>query len=145
MQLALRSEFGATYVYPALARVTRDDELGRVLDELHLESRFQVQQLRKMMVALGGRPARGRFRRWLAAWALALATPVTGMRLPLRICLEAERTVARWYTEYGNHLLKVGEAEHARTCQELAVAKQRHANALETWVRHLPHRRWFSR
>jgi demethoxyubiquinone hydroxylase (CLK1/Coq7/Cat5 family) len=138
MRLALRSEFGASYVYPALARMTRDDELASVLDELHLESREQVAALRKLMKELGGRPARGRFRRWVAAWVLALAAPFTGARLALRICCEAETTVARWYSEYSAYLIQAGLTDPARTCHELGAAKRRHAQVLETWVRHLP-------
>ena len=145
MQLALRSEFGASYIYPALARITRDDELARVLDQLHLESREAVATLRSIMTELGGRPARGRFRRWVAAWVLALSSPLTGMRLPLRICFEAETTVARWYSQYANYLVQVGDVERARICRDLGDAKQRHGQVLETWVRHLPLRRLWPR
>jgi rubrerythrin len=145
MRLALRSEFGASYVYPALARITRDDELASALDQLHLESREQVATLRKLMTELGGRPPRGRLRRWIAAWVLALATPVTGMRLPLRLCFEAESAVSRWYTQYRTYLVQVGDADRARICHELSVAKQRHAQVLATWVRHLPLRRLWPR
>lgn len=138
MVYALRSEFGAQYVYPALARRTRDAELAAVLERLHAESCEQVEKLRALMSSLGARPAKHRFRRALAARVLAFASILTGMRLPLRICSDAESSVSRWYAGYAAYLARIGEPENARICQELSTAKLRHAQTLETWVQHLP-------
>lgn len=141
MRWALRSEFGARAVYPALAFFARDDELKGILGQLHEEETEQVEKLRRLMRTLGERPARGRFRRRVAAWGLAALSFVLGMRLGLRICHDAEGAVSRWYHEYAEFFAQRGEVERAEFCQELSLVKRRHAQILETWIENLPHRR----
>jgi hypothetical protein len=68
------------------------------------------------------------------AWLIALSTRFGGMPLALRLCLESERTVERWYLEYANHLESTGERELALRCETLASTKGRHARALSAWV-----------
>lgn len=141
MVYALRSELGATYVYPALARVTRDPELRGVLQQLSTDSRDQVERLRSVMTALGARPARSRFRRRIAANVLAISTPVVGMRLALRICCDAEGAVSRWYAGYAVYFTRNSDDERAREFHELSQAKYRHSLRLGAFVENLPTRR----
>jgi demethoxyubiquinone hydroxylase (CLK1/Coq7/Cat5 family) len=141
MVYALRSELGATYVYPALARFTRDDELRGVLRVLSGESLDQVERLRRLMAELGGSPPTARLRRRVAAHALALATPLIGMRLALRLCCDAEAAVSRWYAGYAVYFARLGDDESARELDDLSRAKYRHSVLLQTWVDHLPYRR----
>lgn len=134
MVYALRSELGASYVYPALARASRDTELASVLSELGRESAEQVRALQELVRGLGGRPARSRLRRLVAARVLALVSPLTGMRLPLRLCCDAEGTVSRWYAGYAAYFVRLGDEPRARACSDLSQAKYRHSILLRTWV-----------
>ena len=138
MRLALLSELGAEAAYRQLARTTRDDELAGVLGRMHEAEVAQVRRLREVVSALGGRPRSRSLRRRLAARALALSTHAFGTRFALRVCHEAESTVARWYREYANHLVRVGELDAARACEELRAVKERHAALLAVWMEHLP-------
>lgn len=141
-RFALRSEFGASYIYPALARMARDRELKGVLDQLHLELVEQIVHVRELMTDLGGKPARGRFRRWVAAWALALCTPLIGIRFPLRLCQAAASSASRWYADYARDLALMGKLNCAERSHRFSITKKRHAQILQTWVEHLPHRRF---
>ena len=58
----------------------------------------------------------------------------------LRVCLDAEQTVARWYRKYGAFFLRLGDRDRALPCGELAARKEAHARALETWVTNLRRR-----
>ncbi len=141
MVLALRSEFGARALYPLLRRRTRDVELKRVLERLAEDERELVERVRTLMRGLGAKPPAGRFRRRVAAWVIVAATLVFGLRFALRLCQDAESTVARWYTEYRAHFAELGDVERARVCEELAGIKRRHASWLETWVQNVPFRK----
>ena len=66
---------------------------------------------------------------------------VFGLRFALRLCQDAESTVARWYTEYRAYFAELGDVERARACEELAGVKRRHATWLDTWVQNVPFRR----
>lgn len=136
MHLALLAEFGARAIYPRLARRTRDTELAQVLERFHQEECEQVERLRALLIALGHKPPKKSRRRSLVGLLLASSGPIGGHRLALRLCFESELTVARWYHEYARYLAQAGERAHARTCEELAVTKQRHAQMLEAWVAH---------
>jgi hypothetical protein len=137
MGFALRSEFGAYSLYLLLPLVARSAELRRLLVELRREQREQIEALRGLIESLGGVAPRSRWTRAVAAWGLFLATPVCGLRLPLRLCCEAERTVSRWYSEYAWHLLLQGRPEEAGRCQELGRIKHIHATRLSAFVSHL--------
>ena len=137
MRHALRSEFGAYSLYLVLPLVARNTELRRLLVQLRDEQREQIEALREIIQSLGGDAPRSRWTRAVAAWALFLATPVCGMRLPLRLCCEAERTVSRWYNEYAFHLVAQGRPQEALRCQELGMIKRIHATRLSAFVNHL--------
>ena len=93
--------------------------------------------LRQLMLGMGGRPRRTSHRRRLLARVLASLSPVLGRRIVLRICLNAEETVARWYGEYAVYLTRLGDHARARTCEELRGMKLLHASALEAWIGHM--------
>ncbi|MHC4892722.1 MAG: hypothetical protein ACYTFV_05005 [Planctomycetota bacterium] len=138
MRIALRSEFGAYSLYLLLPLIARNDELRKLLIQLRDEQRELIQEVRALIEELGGAPApRSRWTRAVAAWALFLVTPVCGMRLPLRLCCEAERTVSRWYGEYAMYLVGQGRNGEAIRCQELEMAKRIHATRLSAFVSHL--------
>ena len=141
MDLALRSELGARTLYPLLRRLARDPELRRVLERLASDEREQVTRMRSLMEGLGARPRRWSFRRWLAAWLVAGATLIIGTRFALRLCLDAEEAVGRWYGAYRAWFVEQGDVERARICDELATTKMRHASWLSTWVQNVPFRR----
>ena len=82
------------------------------------------------------------FRRWLASWAIALATLVFGLRFALRMSQDAEAAVARWYGAYRDHFAREGDHQRARECEELLAVKLLHAQWLDTWVQNSPFRRW---
>ena len=141
MREALLAEFGALEAYRVLARCVRDEELEGVLARFSEEEQQQVLRLREVMSSLGARPRKGSVRRRLAARMLAGSSRIFGARFVLRICQDAEETVARWYYDYAVHLARIGELEAARTCQELSHTKARHARTLNAWVENLPLRR----
>lgn len=137
MKLALLSEIGARSIYDHLRRHVRDEELRAVLVQLNEEGAESVRRLRELVQELGGRPRRTSFRRRALARALALASRVIGVRIVLRICLNAEETVGRWYQQYALFLLRLDDPERARVCQDLARVKQTHAQTLGAWVTNL--------
>ncbi len=134
MHLALLAEFGALSMYGYLSRRARDVELSGLLARFRHEEEEQIDCLRGLMQELGGRPPARSLRRRLAAWLLYLATWIGGTRIALRLCLESEETIARWYAQYARHLVRAGLVEHAGTCEALSVTKRRHALALQAWV-----------
>lgn len=140
MHLALLSEIGARSIYDHLGRIARDPELRAVLERLNHQGAESVTRLRELMIGLGGRPRRTSFRRRALARALSWTSRVTGMRPALRICQNAEETVSRWYAEYEIFLARIGDAERARVCGELARVKRLHSQALGAWVSNI-HRR----
>jgi hypothetical protein len=134
MHLALLAEFGAQAMYGYLSRNSGDVELAGLLSRFHAEEADQIERLRSVITALGGRSPRRSRRRRFAAWLLSLTTWVGGQRLALRLCLESEETIARWYAHHAVYLGEAGLADHARTCGALSVTKRRHAQALQAWV-----------
>lgn len=134
MHRALLSEFGSQAIYKSLAPRIRQTELRGVLERLHADEEAQIQRLRSVMAALGERaPARSR-RRKILAWGLAAVSPLTGRRLVLRLCAEAETTASRWYAQFYEYLLAVGEAGLARECGEMSAFKLRRAHSLHPWL-----------
>lgn len=134
MGFALRSEFGAYSIYALLPLIARSNELRRLLVAMRHAQRDQVAGLRKLIDDLGGKAPASRWTRALAAWALFAITPIVGMRFSLRLCVEAERTVTRWYAEYAVHLAERGYFEAARRCNDLGMTKRIHAARLSTFV-----------
>ncbi|MEM7309340.1 MAG: hypothetical protein AAF682_21840 [Planctomycetota bacterium] len=141
MELALRSELGARALYPLLRRLCRDPELKRVLERLAEDERELVDRVRGLMTELGADPRKGSLRRRLAAWAVAGATLVVGLRFALRLCQDAESAVSRWYMAYRAYFAELGDRPRAEECERLAQMKTRHASWLETWVQNVPFRR----
>lgn len=134
MHLALLAEFGAHAMYGFLSRRSGDRELASLLARFHAEEAEQVERLRSLMIALGGDPPTHSARRRFAARLLYLSTWVGGRRLAMRLCLESEETIARWYAQYAVYLGEAGHVDHARTCGTLSMTKRRHALALQAWV-----------
>lgn len=134
MRLALLSEFGAHVVYSRLALRADDEELAGVLQELASEELTQIESLRALMQRLGGRPKERSIRRWLAARALVACRRFFGVRFVLRVCLDAEWAVSRWYAKYAAYLVRVGEQSEAEACEALALTKRRHSRVLKAWV-----------
>ena len=137
MKLALLSEIGARSIYDHMGRRVRDEELRGVLAHLNEAGAESVRRLRELMIDLGARPRRTSFRRRALARGLAFASRVIGVRVVLRVCMNAEETVGRWYREYAHFLLNLEDPERAQVCQELATVKQQHAQALGAWVSNL--------
>jgi hypothetical protein len=138
MHQALLAEFGAAEAYRGLARRAWSPGLVEVLSGFCREEQEQIEELRSVIGALGGRAPRRSRRRWLAARLLVASTRIFGPRFALRVCQEAELSVSRWYREHAVHLARVGELELARRCQALSAAKARHASALGAWTENLP-------
>jgi rubrerythrin len=134
MRRALLSEFGAQAVYLHLAPRVRHVELRSLLERLHADEAEQIARLRGVMQALGGEPVSKSRRRRVLAWMLAAASPLTGRRLALRLCAEAETTASRWYAQFHEYLAAVGEIELARICAEMSSFKLRRAHALQPWL-----------
>jgi len=134
MHLALLAEFGAHAMYGFLSRRSGDPELSNLLARFHAEEAEQIEKLRALMLVLGGNPPTHSSRRRLAARLLYLSTWIGGRRLAMRLCLESEETIARWYAQYAVFLGEAGFVEHARTCGALSLTKRRHALALQAWV-----------
>lgn len=131
---ALLAEFGARAIYGALSRRLSDPELSDLLAQFHQEECDQIEALRRVMTALGLRAKSRSFRRSAIARCIAFSARFGGRSLALRLCLESERTVERWYLEYANHFLATGDHEQASACRALATTKGRHARALAAWV-----------
>jgi len=140
MRLALLSEIGARSIYDHLGRRAPEDDLQKLLRRLNVEGAESVAALRELMLGMGGRPRRTSRRRRLLARVLASLSVVIGRRIVLRICLNAEETVARWYGEYAIYLTRLGDHARARTCEELRGVKLLHAGALEAWISHMGRR-----
>jgi hypothetical protein len=136
MRLALLAELGARSVYARLGRRARGKELVKVLAGLHAEQVEQVERLRRLVVELGGRAPQRSRRRALAAALLCWASYLLGVRFALRVCCDAETTVARWYGQYAQYLAAHEQLDAARRCEDLALTKRRHAQVLATWVEH---------
>lgn len=134
MRRALLAEFGSQAIYAHLAPRIRQRELHDLLERMHLDEAAQIQRLRALMQQLGEQPVAGsRRRRWLA-WALASASPLTGRRLVLRICAEAETSASRWYAQFYEYLIAVGEQGLAQECGAMSAFKLRRAHALRPWL-----------
>ena len=134
MRRALLAEFGAQAFYRQLAPRVTHAELRSVLQRLHADEEAQIARLRAVMRELGLEPATRSRRRRVLAWALAAASPLTGRRLVLRICSEAETTASRWYAQFHEYLAAVGEHELAKSCAEMSAFKLRRAHALQAWL-----------
>lgn len=134
MRRALLAEFGAQAIYAQLAPRVMHAELRGVLERLHADLDAQISRLRAVMETLGLRPALRSRRRCLLAWALAALSPLTGRRLVLRVCAEAESTASRWYAQFHVYLTAVGELELARECADMSSFKLRRAHALQPWL-----------
>ena len=134
MRLALLSEIGARSIYDHLRRRSSDPELHALLTRLNQAGAESVSRLQGLIRDMGGQPKKTSLRRRALARGLAMASRVTGRRVVLRICLNAEETVGRWYGAYAGFLLQLGHAERARVCQELQTVKRVHAQALGAWV-----------
>lgn len=136
MRLALLSEIGARAIYDHLGRRQPPGDLGSLLDELNDTGAESVARLRELMIGLGARPRKTSFRRRALARGLALASRVTGKRIVLRVCMNAEETVGRWYGEYAVFLMRIRDNDRALVCHELAAIKRRNAQVLGAWVSH---------
>jgi hypothetical protein len=137
MDDALLSEIGARAIYLHLARRYRRDDFQSLLLRLNEEGAESIARLQALMRDMGGRPRRTSLRRRVLARALAMLSSVFGLRFVLRICMDAEETVARWYAEYALFLMRLGEIERARTCEDLGRVKSRRAQTLSAWVTNL--------
>lgn len=137
MKLALLSEIGARAIYHHLGRRVKEEELRAMLGELNEAGARTVERLQELMSSLGAKPRRTSFRRRALARALALVSKVIGVRIVLRICMNAEETVARWYQQYAMFFVQQGDQERAQTCQDLHQVKQQHAQVLGAWVSNL--------
>jgi rubrerythrin len=134
--LALRSELGARSLYPWLARRAREPELVEVLSQFAKDTDLQISQLRQLMVGLGcAAPERSR-RRALASALIALLTVFFGLRFALRLCVDAEETVARWYERFAHRFAGEGRIELARRVEPWGQVKRRHADVLRAFLAH---------
>ncbi len=131
----LLAEIGALAMYGNLARGLADPELAALLERFRDEEEEQIDRLRGLLSRLG-RPAPERiYRRRIAPWFLGLAARCGFRRIALRSCLWSEETVSRWYLQQALRLGSAGLLDDARTCELLSSTKQRHALALQAWVR----------
>ena len=137
MRLALLSEIGARSAYDHLRGRVRDGDLEGLLARLNQEGAENVERLSALIRELGGLPPRTSLRRRILARLLAASTPIVGLRIVLRVCLNAEETVARWYGEYAHFLAALGQTTRARTCEQLRQVKLAHASALSAWITHM--------
>lgn len=136
MGLALRSECGARYLYRFLRRRSLGSELRRVLEELEGEERELIDAVAELMSEIGPAPRKWAFRRWVGSAAVWAFSVLIGVRFALRLSVDAEWTVARWYSEYARFLAEGGDTERAERCAAFVTTKQRHAQILQTWVDH---------
>lgn len=135
MRIALLAELGARSIYGQLSKRMRDAELRQVIAQFHEEESQIIATVQRLLLLCGARnvPARS-LRRALLAWMLASSSRGRSDSLALRSCHDSELTVARWYSEYARYLGQIGARAEARTCEELAQAKIRHARILEAWM-----------
>ncbi|MDZ4772156.1 MAG: ferritin-like domain-containing protein [Planctomycetota bacterium] len=137
MRTALLAEFGARSMYAHLAVRIRDPELAQVIARFHEDEIQIVERLRQVLTALGmPRIPRKSRRRALLSWCLAFTSRGRASSMALRACIDSENVIARWYAEYARYLAAAGRTVEARTCDELAGMKLRHARILEAWVPH---------
>lgn len=122
-------------MYSRLATRMRDPELAQVIERFHEDETQIIESLRRVLAALGCAriPQKSR-RRALLSWCLALTSRGRSSSLALRACVDSENVIARWYAEYARYLVAAGRTAEARTCEELAGIKLRHARILEAWV-----------
>jgi hypothetical protein len=135
---ALLAEFGARAIYKALARYTHDEALIDMLAELRKDQDGVIARVRALITAVGGCPKRKSLRRVVLANVLALWAWPISVRMPLRMCTDAEETRARWYGHFQEHFSMLGQGKLAAECGELYLIKVRHALSLQTWTEHLP-------
>ena len=140
MRLALLSEIGARSVTDHLSRRVRDPDLARLLVRLNEEGADSVTRLRRLMTSMGAQPRRTSFRRRALARALAYGSHVTGPRPVLRICADAAESLARWYAEYAQFLLRLGDRPRAQVCEDLRRVKTLHAQALRAFASNVARR-----
>ena len=135
MRLALLAEFGARSLYGRLAERTRDPELAQVYARFHEDEARVIETLRRLLADLGARdiPTRSR-RRAALSWCLSFASRGRLSSMALRACIDSESVIARWYGEYARYLAACGALSEARTCDELAGTKLRHARVLQAWA-----------
>jgi rubrerythrin len=131
----LRAEFGAFAMYGHLSRSRADPELAALLETFRDEEREQIERLRGLFERLGRRAPARSMRREIVPWLLACASRCGFRELALRSCLWSEETVSRWYLQHAVRLAEAGLLDLVRTCEELSSTKQRHALALQAWVR----------
>lgn len=134
MRRALLAEFGAQAIYRQLAARVDQPELKKLLEQLHIDEAGQIARLSEVMRSLGETPKERSQRRQMLAWSLVVASRLTGNRLVLRICLEAESTASRWYAQFHAYFSALGERELAHTCGEMSLFKLRRAHALQPWL-----------
>ena len=134
MRRALLAEFGALAIYGHLQARTRDQELLRVLLEMEAEQAKQIEELREVMRALGAEPRRGSLRRRLLARLAAWSAIPFGLPRVLRLCRQAQTIGARWYAQYREHLVRIGELDLALACERLSDTKTRHANRMQLFA-----------
>ena len=138
LESALLAEFGARSIFRAIPRYTHDRALIDMLGKLCQEQDEVIPRVQQLLRDLGARPKRKSWRRVVLANLLALwAWPFT-VRLPLRVCADAEETKARWYGHFHRYFQALGDAAHAERCGELQLVKLRDMQALQAWVEHLP-------
>ncbi|MBK7874395.1 MAG: ferritin-like domain-containing protein [Planctomycetes bacterium] len=136
---ALRSEFGARVIYGLLARSERDEELARLFATLADEQHAQIERLRSLIVALGGRARAACRRRTVLAHALHAFRFVGGRKFALRLCHDAQASLEYRYHGVGRYLAAIGTVALAESAGTLATTKGRHARALLTWLEHGDH------
>ncbi len=141
LRRTLLSEIGARAVYDHIARRARDPELAGLATELNREGVDLVAIVQELMRGMGGRPRRTSLRRRILARLLVQSTWVTGARPALRLVRSAEETVSRWYGDYAQFLVRLGDHERAAAFEELRLVKQRRAMILGAWVDNLARRR----
>lgn len=134
MREALLSEFGARAIYARFAARASEPELARLAESFGAEESLQIERLRALLARLGSPARTGSRRREILARALAATAGIGGRALALRLCHASESTLARRYRGYARYLERTGDLAGATECDELAVTKERHANALEAWV-----------
>ncbi len=108
--------------------------------ELNQEGVDLVATVQELMRGMGGRPRRTSLRRRALARLLVHSTWLTGARPALRLVQSAEETVSRWYGDYAQFLVRLGDHERAAAFEELRLVKQRRAMILGAWVDNLVRR-----
>ncbi|MEM1447982.1 MAG: hypothetical protein AAF957_00170 [Planctomycetota bacterium] len=141
VEQALLSEIGARAVYDHIARRARDEDLGRLADELNREGIEIVETVQALVRSMGGRARRTSLRRRALARGLVTVGAVVGARPVLRLVRYAEETVGRWYAEYALFLVRIGDPDRARAFEDLRARKERRALVLGAWVDNLARQR----